>query len=103
MYAIIKAGGKQFTVSESDVISINKLAVNPGDKFEITDVLLVSNDGELSLGTPFVEGASVELEAVRQYRGKKIRGYTYKAKKDQHKHYGHRQDLTEVKVSKIKL
>jgi len=103
MYAIIKAGGKQFTVSESDVISINKLAVNPGDKFEITDVLLVNSDGELSLGTPFVEGASVEFETVRQYRGKKIRGYTYKAKKDQHKRYGHRQDLTEVKVSKIKL
>ena len=103
MYAIIKAGGKQYTVAENDVISINRLDVQPGDKFEIKDVLLVNSDGNISLGSPFVEGASVECEAVRQFRGKKINGYTYKPKKDEHKHYGHRQDLTEVKISKINL
>ena len=103
MYAIIKAGGKQYQVAENDVISINKLAVNPGDKFEIKDVLLVNNDGNVILGSPLVEGASISCEAIRQYRGKKIHGYTYKPKKDEHKHYGHRQDLTEVKINKINL
>lgn len=103
MYAIIKAGGKQYTVAENDVISINKLNVNPGDKYEIKDVLLVNSDGNITLGSPLVAGASVECEVLRQYRGKKINGYTYKPKKDEHKHYGHRQDLTEVKISKINL
>jgi len=103
MYAIIKAGGKQYTVAENDVISINKLDVNPGDKYEIKDVLLVNSDGNITLGSPLVSGASVECEVLRQYRGKKIHGYTYKPKKDEHKHYGHRQDLTEVKISKINL
>ena len=103
MYAIIKAGGKQYTVAENDVISINRLAFDEKEKFEIKEVLLVNNDGNVSLGSPYVSGASVECEVVRHFRGEKIRGFIYKPKKDERKHYGHRQDLTEVKISKINL
>lgn len=103
MYAIIKAGGKQYTVAENDVISINRLPYEVKEKFEIKEVLLVNNDGNVTLGSPYVEGAAVECEVLRLYRGKKINGFTYKPKKDEHKRYGHRQDLTEVKISKINL
>lgn len=103
MYAIIKTSGKQYKISENDIISVNKLPVNEGDKVEFKEILLVNNDGDLIIGTPFVEGAVIEGEAVKQFRDKKINGYIYKAKKDWHKHYGHRQDLTAVKINKISL
>ena len=101
MYAIIKTSGKQFKVSENDIISVNRLSdVNAGDKIEFKDILLVV-DADIKVGTPFVEGAVVEGEVIKNYRGKKINGYIYKPKKDYHKKYGHRQDLTAVKISRI--
>ena len=101
MYAIIKTSGKQFTVSVDDIISVNRLAAEEGAKVEFKDVLLVNNEGDVKVGTPIVEGALVEAEVIKQYRGKKINGYIYKAKKDYHRKYGHRQDLTALKINKI--
>ncbi|MBP5274038.1 MAG: 50S ribosomal protein L21 [Abditibacteriota bacterium] len=101
MYAIIKTSGRQFKVSENDIISVNRIAdVDAGDKVEFGEVLLVV-DSDVRVGTPFVEGAKVEGEVIKNYRGKKINGYIYKPKKDYHKKYGHRQDLTAVKISRI--
>ena len=101
MYAIIKTSGKQFKVAENDIISVNRLSdADAGDKVEFKEVLLVV-DGDVKVGTPFVEGASVEGEVIKNYRGKKINGYIYKPKKDYHKKYGHRQDLTAVRISRI--
>ncbi len=101
MYAIIKTSGKQFKVAENDIISVNRLSdAAAGDKIEFKEVLLIA-DGDVKVGTPFVEGAVVEAEVIKNYRGKKINGYVYKPKKDYHRKYGHRQDLTAVKISKI--
>jgi len=102
VYAIIKAAGKQYRVSEQDVIDIDKLAVGEGEKVVIDQVLLVSDDNKgVKVGAPYVDGATVTARVVRHYKGKKIRGFTYKPKKDYRRRYGHRQQLTSVAIEKI--
>lgn len=103
MYAIVKAGGKQYKVAQNDVIEINRLAEPKGDEIVMNEVLLVSDDNGVKIGTPYVSGAQVVGTVVRHYKGRKVRGFTYKPKKDSHRHYGHRQYLTAVKISDIKV
>lgn len=102
MYAIIKAGGKQYRVAQNDVIAVNRLAATEGDEIVINEVLLVSDDKGVSIGAPYVEGASVVGKVTRHYKGRKIRGFYYRPKKDSRKHYGHRQYLTSVVINEIK-
>ena len=101
MYAIIRAGGRQYKVAEKDVIQINKLSAAEGEEVVLGEVLLVSDDGGVKIGSPYVEGASVVGKVTRQYKGRKIRGFTYKPKKNIHRRYGHRQLLTSVSIEKI--
>ena len=101
MYAIVRAGGKQYRVAENDVIQVNKLAVEEGEAVVLDQVLLVGDDSGVRVGTPYVTGASVQGKVVRQYKGRKIRGFTYKPKKNIHRRYGHRQLLTSVAIEKI--
>ena len=101
MYAIIKAGGKQYKVAENDVIELNKLDANVGEQVVVDEVLLVCNDSGITIGAPFIDGAKVECKVLRQYKGRKINGYTYKPKKDSHRRYGHRQLLSSIKIEKI--
>ena len=101
MYAIIRAGGKQYKVSERDVIEVNRLEGAEGDSLVLDEVLLVSVDSGVSIGAPYVDGAKVEATVVRHYKGRKIRGYTYKPKKDSSRRYGHRQFLNSVRIEKI--
>jgi large subunit ribosomal protein L21 len=84
MFAIIKTGGKQYMVSEKDVLEIEKLdEVESGAKVVIKEVLLVAKDDiDIELGTPYVKGARVELKVLDHIKGEKMRGYTYQAKKD---------------------
>lgn len=103
MYAIIKAGGKQYKVAEDDVIDINRLAQDEGDKVELDQVLLVSDDKGVRIGTPFVDGAKVKGKVVKHYKGRKVHAFTYKPKKNIHRRYGHRQMLTSVAIEKIEL
>ena len=103
MYAIIRAGGKQYKVAENDIIDVNKLAVSAGDEIVLDEVLLVSDDSGTRIGTPYVTGAKVIAKALRQYKGRKVRGFTYKPKKHTQRHYGHRQQLTAVAIEKISL
>lgn len=103
MYAIIKAGGKQYRVTENDVISVNKLAESVGDEIVLSEVLLLSDDNGVKIGTPYVDGVKVIGKIMRQYKGRKIRGFTYKPKKASHRRYGHRQQLTSVTIEKIQL
>ena len=100
MYAVIKTGGKQYKVSEGDIITIEKLESEAGDKVKFDEVLAV-NDGELKVGDPTVNGASVEASVVRNGRGKKIIVYKYKRKSGYHKKNGHRQSFTQVRIEKI--
>ena len=100
MYAIIATGGKQYKVSEGDIITIEKLGVEAGEKVTFDQVLVVGGD-DLKVGTPTVDGASVEASVVKEGRGKKVIVYKYKRKTGYHKKNGHRQAFTQVKIEKI--
>lgn len=97
MYAVIATGGKQYKVSEGDVIRVEKLGAEANSKFTFDQVLYV--DGKV--GNPTVEGASVEATVVGDGKAKKVIVYKYKRKTGYHKKNGHRQQYTEVKIDKI--
>lgn len=101
MYAIIETGGKQYRVQEGDVITVEKLDVNAGDKVELDKVLVLSDDNGLKVGTPYVEGAKIIAEAVENGKGKKVIIFKYKAKKDYRKKQGHRQPYTMIEIKSL--
>ena len=100
MYAIIATGGKQYKVSEGDIITIEKLGVEAGEKVTFDQVLVVGGE-DLKVGAPTVDGASVEASVVKEGRAKKVIVYKYKRKTGYHKKNGHRQPFTQVKIEKI--
>jgi large subunit ribosomal protein L21 len=100
MYAIIATGGKQYKVAEGDVIKVEKLGVEAGEQVTFDQVLAVNN-GELSIGCPTVEGATVSATVVANGKAKKVIVYKYKRKSGYHKKNGHRQLFTQVKIDKI--
>lgn len=99
MYAIIATGGKQYKVSEGDVILVEKLDVEAGSVVTFDQVIAVS-DGSLKVGEA-VSGATVSATVMEQVRGKKIIVYKYKRKTGYHKKQGHRQLYTKIKIDKI--
>ena len=100
MYAIIATGGKQYRVSEGDVLFIEKIDAEV-DSTVSFDVLLVENEGDVKVGTPVLEGVKVEGKVVAQGRGEKIIVFKYKAKKNYRRKQGHRQPYTKVEITKI--
>ena len=100
MFAIIKTGGKQYKVSEGDVIKVEKIEAEAGDKIEFDQVLMVAGD-DVKVGSPVVEGAKVSAEILDQKKDKKIVIFKFKAKKNYRKKKGHRQPYTLVKIEKI--
>lgn len=101
MYAIIQTGGKQYRVTEGDVVLIEKLDANEGDTVEFDHVLTVVKDGEVVIGKPVVEGAKVAGKVLTQGKAKKILVFKYKAKSNYRKRQGHRQPFTKVVIEKI--
>ena len=101
MYAIIATGGKQYTVSEGDVINVEKLGVNEGDTVTFDKVLFVNNGTAAKVGEPTVAGATVTASVVSEGKSKKVIVYKYKRKTGYHKKNGHRQLFTKVKIEKI--
>lgn len=101
MYAVVVTGGKQYKVQQGDTLYIEKLNAEPGQKVELTDVLMVEKDGQVTVGTPKVNGVKVVLDVVRHGKGKKIIVFKYKAKKNYRRKNGHRQPFTQVVVEKI--
>lgn len=101
MYAVIETGGKQYRVKQGDVLFVEKLEASEGDTINIDKVLLLSNEGELSTGKPYLEGAKVEATVLEQGKAKKIIVYKYKAKKNYRKKQGHRQPYTKLKIENI--
>src|SRR5690554_2048730 len=101
MYAVIETGGKQYRVQEGDTLFVEKLNAEVGSTVDFDKVLVVSKDGELLAGKPYVDGAKVEASVVDQGKAKKIIVFNYKAKKNYRKKTGHRQPFTKVKIDKI--
>ena len=101
MYAVIETGGKQYRVTEGDVINVEKLDAEAGKDLTIAEVLVVEKDGEIRVGAPYVDGASVKAEVLEHGKGKKVVIYKYKAKKDSKKKQGHRQPYTQLQIKSI--
>ncbi len=100
MFAIFVTGGKQYKVAEGDVIFVEKLGVAEGEKVTFDNVLVVSGE-TLTVGTPKVEGATVVANVLKNGKSKKIDVIKYKAKKNEKKKIGHRQNYTKIQIEKI--
>ena len=103
MYAIIETGGKQFRVSEGDVIRTDLIEAEVGSSVTFDRVVLAANDGKIAIGTPALSGATVTGTVLRQGKDKKILVFKYKPKKRVRKLTGHRQRFAEVRIDTIAL
>ncbi len=103
MYAVIETGGKQYRVAPGDTLEVERLAAEAGKPFTFERVLLVENDGKLSVGSPTVANASILAEVVGHLRGEKKVAFKLKRRKGYRKTIGHRQELTRVKITEIKV
>lgn len=101
MYAIIEACGKQYKVQKGDVVFFEKLDTEEGKKVTFDKVVLVSDEGKVQVGAPYVDGAKVEGKVVSHGKGKKIIVFKYKAKKNYRRTRGHRQPYTKVEITSI--
>lgn len=100
MYAIFETGGKQYKVSEGDVVFIEKMDVNAGDSITFDKVLLVGGES-VKVGKPYIDGAKVEASIVKNGKSPKIRIFKFKAKKNYRRRQGHRQPYTKVEIKSI--
>lgn len=98
MFAVIRTGGKQYKVASGDVISVEKLAGNAGDKLEISEVLMAGN----KIGAPLLAGAKVLAEIIKQFRDDKVIIFKKRRRHNYRRKKGHRQYLTEIKITEIK-
>ena len=101
MYAVIETGGKQYRVQEGDVLNVEKLNAEAGEKIEFTKVLALSDDNGLTVGKPYIENAKVEAEVVANGKAQKVIIFKYKSKKDYRKKQGHRQPFTTVEIKSL--
>ncbi len=101
VYAVIETGGKQYKVSEGEIIYVELLGANEGDKYTFDHVLAVSGNDGIKVGAPYVEGATVTADVLGDVKGKKIHVLRYKAKKNEKKKLGHRQPYTKVQIAAI--
>lgn len=101
MYAVLQTGGKQYRVEAGDLLEIELVAAEPGQTFVFDQVLLVNNEGKVSVGSPTVAGAKVVADVVEHIRGEKKIAFKFRRRKGYHRTVGHRQELTVVKVKEI--
>jgi large subunit ribosomal protein L21 len=101
MYAVIKTGGKQYRVSEGDTLRVEKLAVEAGESIDFEEVLALGEGENLTIGTPFVSGGIVSARVTGHGRGEKIKIVKFKRRKNYLRQNGHRQDFTELSITKI--
>ena len=102
MYAIIESCGKQYKVAEGDIVFFEKLDAEEGKKVTFDKVILVSEEGKVQVGNPYVKGIKVEGKVVSHGKGKKIIVFKMKAKKNYRRKQGHRQPYTKVEITSIK-
>ena len=100
-YAVIAISGTQFKVEEGKTITVSNLNSKEGDKLKSNDILLTVNEDKVIVGNPIIKEASVEYEVLKNYKGEKLKVFTYKSKSRYHKTKGFRQQLTDIKITKI--
>ena len=103
MYAVSISGGKQHKVAEGEILKVEKLKASEGEPVDITDVLLIEKDGEVTLGSPFIEGAKVTAKILRHGKEDKVTIIKMKRRKDYRKKQGHRQNYSEIQIEQISV
>ncbi|MFH1380308.1 MAG: 50S ribosomal protein L21 [bacterium] len=103
MYAIVETGGRQYRMEVGSTFEVNKIKSQPGSEISLDKVLLVADGEKVSLGNPYVSGASVIAQVLEQERGKKIIVFKKKPKKGFKRKHGHRQYLTKLEIKEIKV
>jgi large subunit ribosomal protein L21 len=103
MYAIVEIAGQQFKVKQNDQIFVHRLEEEPGKEVQFADVLLVENEGKISVGTPHVEGSVVSAKVLEHARGDKVIVFKKKRRKGFQKETGHRQDFSKILIESISL
>ncbi len=101
MYAVLETGGKQYRVSAGDTLEVERIAAETGQSVRLDRVLLVNNDGNVSVGSPLVSGAAVTADVIEHIRGDKKIIWKMRRRKGYHKKQGHRQELTVLKIKEI--
>ncbi len=101
MYAVVATGGKQYKVQEGDILRIEKLAGQVGDEVALDQVLMVGEGGNVRIGQPLIDGASVKASIVEQGKSKKILVFKFKRRKRYRRRQGHRQQFTAIKINAI--
>jgi large subunit ribosomal protein L21 len=101
MYAVLETGSKQYRVTAGDTLEIERLEAEAGKPFTFDRVLMVSNDGQVTIGSPTVASATVVADVVEHIRGEKKVAWKMKRRKGYHRKVGHRQELTVVKIKEI--
>jgi len=101
MYAVLETGGKQYRVSAGDTLEVERIPAETGQSVRLDRVLLVNNDGKVSVGSPLVSGAAVTAGVVEHIRGDKKVIWKMRRRKGYHKKQGHRQELTVLKIKEI--
>ena len=101
MYAVVKTGGKEYRISQGDLIRVEKLEGKVGDQVTMKDILMVSHEGQVQVGNPLLANAVITGEIVQQVKGKKVLTYKMKRRKNYRRTKGHRQTYTYIRVNDI--
>lgn len=101
MYAVIHTGGKQYRVTEGEVLKVEKLDINEGETLEFDKVLMVGEGADVKVGAPYIDGGKVSAEVVANGRGAKVTIIKFRRRKHSRKQQGHRQSYTQVKITGI--
>ena len=103
MYAVLETGSKQYRVAAGDTLDVERLDAEAGQSFTFDRVLMVNNEGQVSVGSPTVANAAIVADIVEHLRGPKTVAFKMKRRKGYHKTIGHRQELTKIRIKEIKL
>lgn len=103
MFAVVETGGKQYKVKENMTLDVEKIDLPEGESVVLDRVLMVKDDGNLLVGTPYIQGAKVIAKVLKHFKGEKIRVFKYKPKKNYRRRKGHRQLLTRLSIEKIEI
>jgi large subunit ribosomal protein L21 len=103
MYAVVKSGGKEYRVSKGDILRVEKMGGEVGDKVAIKEVLLVSQEDQVRVGNPYLANAVVTGEIIQEIKGKKVQTFKMKKRKNYRRFKGHRQTYTYLKVNDIQI